>query len=130
PANIYTDQFFTPKPGTPVGPLNYVGLSDQLFPGNSVIDPWNGCAFSLTARLGHGVILQGGTSTGRQTTDPCDIANPANAGKFGDRSPIPELLISSSLTDLLRPNLSISSLNSCHVTQAWLTQLKFLGSYT
>jgi hypothetical protein len=54
-------------------------------------------------------------------TDTCDIANPANAGKFGDRSPLVELLTVLG---------TASSLNSCHVEQAWLTQLKFIGSYT
>jgi hypothetical protein len=125
PANAYTDQYFVPKPGTIVGAQNYVGLSDQLFPGSSVIDHWNGFDFSLNARLGHGVIVQGGTSTGRQVTDTCDITNPANAGKFGDRSPLVELLTSTPATGSI-----VSSLNSCHVEQAWLTQLKFLGSFT
>jgi len=122
PSNVYTDQFFTPKPSVGALPvLNYVGLSDGLFPGSSVIDHWNGFDLSLNARLGHGVILQGGTSTGRQVTDTCDIVNPANAGKFGDRSPLVELLTVLG---------TASSLNSCHVEQAWLTQLKFIGSYT
>ena len=58
-----------------------------------MIDHWNGFDLSLNARLGHGVIFQGGTSTGRQITDNCDIVDPANAGKFGDRSPLVELLI-------------------------------------
>jgi len=104
-----------------VGAQNYVGLSDKLFPGSNVIDHWNGFDFSLNARLGHGVILQGGTSTGRQVTDMCDIVDPANAGKFGDRSPLVELLTSLG---------TVSSLNSCHVVQAWLTQLKGIASYT
>ncbi len=121
PGNVYTNQFFVPKPGTIVGAQNYVGLSDMLFPGSNVIDHWNGFDVSINARLGHGVILQGGTSTGRQVTDNCDITNPANAGKFGDRSPLVELLTTLG---------TVSSLSSCHVEQAWLTQLKFIGSYT
>ncbi len=36
--------------------------------------------------------LPGRDSTGKQTTDNCDIVDPANAGKFGDRSPLVELL--------------------------------------
>ena len=58
-------------------------------------------------------------------TDTCDIANPANAGKFGDRSPLVELL-----SNTVAGVTTYSSLNSCHVVQAWLTQLKFIGSYT
>jgi len=121
PSNIYTNNFWVQKPGTAVGATNFVGLSDHLFPGSNVIDHWNGFDISLNARLGHGVILQGGTSTGRQVTDNCDIVDPANAGKFGDRSPIVEALTSLG---------TVSSLNACHVDQAWLTQLKLIGSYT
>jgi hypothetical protein len=91
PIDVYTDQFFTQKPSVGALPVaNYVGLSDQLFPGSNMIDHWNGFDLSLNARLGHGVIIQGGTSTGRQVTDTCDIVSPANAGKFGDRSPLVE----------------------------------------
>ena len=61
PGNIYTDGFYVPKPGTVVGATNYVGLSDMLFPGSNVIDHWNGFDVSLNARLGHGIIFQGGT---------------------------------------------------------------------
>ena len=121
PGTLYTDRFYVPKPGTAVGATNYVGLSDGMFPGSNVTDHWNGFDISVNARLGRGVILQGGTSTGRQTTDNCDIVNPANAGKFGDRSPIVEYLTALG---------TVSSLNACHVEQNWLTQLKFLGSYT
>jgi Carboxypeptidase regulatory-like domain len=117
PAGLYTDGFFNQKLGTVAGANNFVGLSDTFFPGSSVIDHWNGFDFGLNARLPHGIIFQGGTSTGRQVTDNCDVVDPANAGKFGTRSPLVE-------------SLGASSLSSCHVTQAWLTQLKVLGSYT
>src|SRR5207237_3610839 len=66
---------------------------------------------------------------GRQMTDSCDIVNPANAGKFGDRSPIVEALTGPALGAPVG-TVAVSSLKSCHVDQAWLTQLKFLGSYT
>jgi len=103
------------------GASNFVGLSDLLFPGSNVIDHWNGFDFSLNARLGHGVILQGGTSTGRQVTNDCDIVNPSN--NFGGRTAIPEFLTAGIPA-------AISSLSSCAVTQAWLTQLKLIASYT
>ena len=118
PAGLYTDRFFNQKLGTVAGANNFVGLSDTFFPGSSVIDHWNGFDIGLNARLPHGIIFQGGTSTGRQVTDNCDVVDPANAGKFGSRSPLVESL------------LGASSLSACHVEQAWLTQLKFLGSYT
>ena len=82
-----------------------------------MIDHWNGFDLGINMRLAHGIIIQGGTSTGRQITDNCDIVDPVNAGKFGSRSP---------LWRASGPARSVS----CHVEQAWLTQVKFLGSYT
>jgi hypothetical protein len=110
PSSIYTQQFLVQKPGTIVGASNYVALSDQRFPGSNVIDHWNGFDFSLNARLGHGVILQGGTSTGRQVTNDCGVV--------------------SAVPSILTVLGTVSSLSSCAVTQAWLTQLKFVASYT
>jgi hypothetical protein len=130
PADIYTRQFFNQKPGTLPAAQNFVGLSDNLFPGSRVIDHWNGFDISLNARLPGGVIFQGGTSTGRQTLDNCDIVDPANAGRFGDRSPLVESLFVSAAADNRGPVGTALPLDSCHVQQAWLTQLKFLGSYT
>jgi Carboxypeptidase regulatory-like domain len=130
PSDILTGRFFNQKLGTVAGASNYVGLSDDLFPGSNVIDHWNGFDISLNARLPGGVIFQGGTSTGRQTIDTCDIVDPANAGRFGDRSPLVESLFVTGLTDPRGPLGTALSLDSCHIEQSWLTQLKFLGSYT
>jgi hypothetical protein len=84
-----------------------------MFPGSNVYDHWFGYDIGLSARLAGGVILQGGLSTGHQTTDYCDVQDPAKAG---DKA--------------LVEMLGGSSLNSCHMAQKWLTQIKFLGSYT
>jgi hypothetical protein len=67
------------------------------------IEHWNGVDFSANARMQNGILLQGGVSTGRTTTDNCEIV--ANAG--GNPSP-----------------------RNCHVQAAFLTQLKLLGTYT
>jgi hypothetical protein len=67
------------------------------------IEHWNGIDFSANARLHNGVLLQGGVSTGRATTDDCEIV--ANSG-------------------------GNPSLRNCHVQAAFLTQLKLLGTYT
>jgi hypothetical protein len=139
PSSIYTDRFYVQKPLTTVGANNYVGLSDMLFPGSNVIDHWNGFDISLNARLGHGIILQGGTSTGRQVTDTCDVSDPTRAVSFnGPRPPgtpdgrsiVGSLVVPFGPPDPRGPGGTIFSVNSCHVVQAWLTQLKFLGSYT
>ncbi len=125
PSSIYTNRFYVLKPTAAAGSQPYTGLSDQLFPGSNVIDHWNGFDISLNARLGRGVILQGGTSTGKQVTDNCDIVDPANAGNFGGHS----ILGTTSGVGGLG-GVGVTSVNACHVEQAWLTQLKFLGSYT
>lgn len=69
------------------------------------IEHWNGVDVTVNAQL-QTLLLQGGVSTGRQSTDNCDIA-----GK------LPELLGS-------------TPLQYCHVDAAFLTQVKLLGSYT
>jgi hypothetical protein len=118
---VITTGFYTPTAAAAARAANnFVGLSDLFFPGSNVIDHWNGFDVGVNMRLPHGIIFQGGSSTGRQITDNCDIVDPANAGKFGNRSPLVESLI----------GLQSNSVHACHVEQAWLTQLKFLGSYT
>src|SRR5207248_439321 len=113
------------KAGTVAGSNNFIGRSDTFFPGSNMYDHWNGFEFGLNARLAHGIIFQGGFGTGKQVTDNCDIVDPANVGKFGDRSPLVELLATPPVAGTFP-----AALNSCHVEQAWLTQAKFLGSYT
>ena len=66
------------------------------------IEYWHGVDVSVNARPRAGVLLQGGTSTGRAVTDDCAI----------------------------RPLLGNPSLLYCHVAEAWLTRIKFSGSYT
>ncbi len=90
-----------------------------MFPDSNVYDRWFGYDVGLNARLPQGIIFQGGLSTGHQTTDFCDVQDPAKAGNnalvemlASPRGPVP------------------SSLASCHMEQNWLPQIKFLGSYT
>jgi Carboxypeptidase regulatory-like domain len=124
PSNIYTQQFMVQKPGTINGASPEVGLSDQLYPGSNVTDHWNGFDFSLNARLGGGVILQGGTSTGRQVTNLCGVTSvdPAMLNSLGATV--------GGVGAVGVGGVAVSSASSCAVTQAWLTQLKFLASYT
>jgi len=119
PGNLYTTGFFNQKLGTLPAANNIIGLSDTFFPGSNMIDHWNGFDISLDMRLPRGIIFRGGTSTGRQVTDMCDIVDPANAGRFGSRSPLVEILATAG-----------QPLSACHVEQNWLTQIKFQGSYT
>jgi hypothetical protein len=65
------------------------------------IQHWNGIDVTVDARLGNGVILQGGVSTGRTSTDNCDV-----------------------MTKVDNP-----SRRFCHVDTKFLTQTKLLGVY-
>ena len=82
-----------------------VGTSYTTFSKNfgKQIEHWNGVDFSANARLPQRVLLQGGFSTGRTTTDNCEVT--ANSG-------------------------GNPSLRNCRVQAAFLTQVKLLGTYT
>ena len=73
---------------------------------------WNGVDFSANARLQRGVTLQGGVSTGRTTTDNCNVIANSKGAVFGAVAPG-----------------AGPSVRGCHVQAAFLTQLKLLGTY-
>jgi hypothetical protein len=79
---------------------NYTTHSDDY---GKQIEHWNGVDMTVSARLGANVRLQGGVSTGRTSTDTCDI-----------RDDVPE-------SNPVNPY--------CHVDTKFLTQVKGLGSY-
>ena len=62
---------------------------------------WNGIDLSVNARLKNGIVVQGGLSTGRTSTDSCDLA-----AKLDNPSQL-----------------------YCHVDTNFLTQVKLLGTY-
>jgi hypothetical protein len=79
---------------------NYVTMASDF--GNQ-IQHWNGIDLNINARPKGGILLQGGMSTGRTSTDNCDVV-----AKIGNNpSPL-----------------------YCHVDTPFLTQVKFIGSYT
>jgi hypothetical protein len=67
---------------------------------------WHGVDFTATARLGFGLNLQGGTSTGRGVRNTCNITRA-----------LPELL-------------GTARVDSCDVTEDWTTSFRGLASYT
>ena len=75
------------------------------------IEHWNGVDVSANARL-QSVTLQGGVSTGRTTTDNCDLIANAQGAVFGGAPPG-----------------AGPSLRGCHIEAAFLTQVKLLGTY-
>ena len=80
---------------------------------------FNGLDITLNVRLRNGLMLQGGTSTGKQIADNCAV-----------RANLPEL--SANLTPGL-PGLTSSAVNTlspyCHVDYGVLTQARGLASY-
>jgi hypothetical protein len=71
----------------------------------SQMEHWNGVDATVNVRLPRGIRLQGGMSTGRTSTDNCEIL-----------AALPEI------APVGRPY--------CHVDTAFLTQVKLLGTYT
>jgi len=115
PSDIYTGTYYAINPGIVVN--NLQGLSTTMFPDSNVYDHWFGYDVGLNARLPQGIIFQGGLSTGHQTTDFCDVQDPAKAGN-------------NALVEMLTVAGTASAVASCHMEQNWLPQIKFLGSYT
>jgi hypothetical protein len=85
--------------GAPV--VNYTALARDF---GEQTEHWNGMDASVNARLQNGIVLQGGVSTGRTTTDNCDVVD--------------------------NPELGINpSTRNCRVQADFLTQVKLLGTY-
>ena len=83
-----------------VGQVNTITRSSSYY--GRRIEHWNGFDVTTNARLGNGILLQGGTSTGRTTEDDCDIA---------------------ALVDNPSPRF-------CREQGKFLSQYKLLGAYT
>ena len=65
-------------------PGNYlIQLSDNF---GKQIEHWNGFDFNSSARMANGVMLQGGVSTGRTTTDDCDVVQPDRTDRVRQRA--------------------------------------------
>jgi hypothetical protein len=75
------------------------------------IEHWNGVDVNINTRLANGLYLQGGTGTGRTSTDNCDIIDD-----------VPETIL-----DVVA---NAPSFPYCHVDTKWLTGAKGTVSYT
>jgi hypothetical protein len=73
---------------------------------------WHGFDVNVNARLRNGLLLQGGTSTGRGVRDNCDIT-----------AALPETLFVGG------PGGGWQQVDSCHVTEPFQTQLRGLVNY-
>ena len=106
PSDLNTARFYNINPGVAVN--NVTGLSKHMFPGSNVYDHWFGYDLTANFRLANGVTLQGGLATGHQTTDFCDVQDPAIAG---DRALVEMLAVATCRRRSTR----------CHMEQNWLT---------
>jgi hypothetical protein len=70
---------------------------------------WHGVDVNVNSRLRNGLVVQGGTSTGRGIRDNCDIV-----------AKVPEVLLSLG---------TWQQASACHVTEPWLTQIRGLATY-
>ena len=89
---------------------NYVTFETDY--GDARTQYWHGVTVSATARLAWGLTVQGGTTTGRGVRDRCDTA-----------SALPEEF-------LVAVGSPLARIDTCHVTEPWLTSVRALASYT
>jgi hypothetical protein len=86
---------------------NYTTFSDNY---GNMMEHWNGFDFTVNARPRNGFTIQGGISTGRRSSDVCDI-----------QAQLPE-------TQLVFGIFAVPR-GYCHVDEAFLTQGKVLATY-
>jgi hypothetical protein len=79
-------------------------------------EQWNGVDFNFNVRPRGGLLLQGGTSTQRRSTDTCGVVTQVAAEPPPERGGDP-------------PTYNPTT-HFCNVDGTFLTQLKFLSSYT
>jgi hypothetical protein len=86
---------------------------------------WHGVDLSFNARMGNGLNLQGGTSTGRGVNDTCASLTT----RFGRASapvlPLPPLNVQTTPAAGI-----IDGVSSCNATEPWQTSVRGLASYT
>jgi hypothetical protein len=103
----YTLTAFNPNPSISTTADNYVTFASEY---GDMYEYWHGVDVNVNARLRSGLVIQGGTSTGRGVRDNCEIV-----------AKVPELLFSFG---------TWQPIESCHVSEPWLTQARGLASYT
>ena len=87
---------------------------------------WHGIDLSFNARTRWGLVVQGGTSTGRGVNDTCEIADGAVRTAecphhYRCRRPSLQTIPAAGIVDGQR---------SCDLAEPWLTSVRGLGSYT
>jgi hypothetical protein len=91
---------------------------------------WNGVDVTINARPRSGILLQGGASTERRTTDNCEVAARLPETMIGGTTVLnagPAATTNVGITSVLPASMP---LQYCHVQGTFLTQVKLLGAYT
>jgi hypothetical protein len=89
---------------------NYITFADNF---GGLIEHWNGFDATVNLRLPSAIVLQGGLSAGRTSTDSCAIVT-NYLGAITAASPIG----------------AVQSTEMCKLQTPFLTQVKLLGTYT
>ena len=79
---------------------------------------WHGVDIAVNARMDNGLTVQGGTSTGRGISDPCEVL----IGRYG-RPMTPS-------TATVAASGVIDGQPACSATEPWITSVRGLASYT
>jgi hypothetical protein len=82
------------------------------------IEHWNGFDATVQARLQAGVLVQGGISSGKTTTDNCEIV-----------AKLPEMLLSGTVLTVANAGVWLPQ-EYCHQESPFITQVKTLAVYT
>jgi hypothetical protein len=107
----YSVSTFNPDPTIASTADNYVTFSDDY---GKTTQYWHGVDVNVNARMGNGLVVQGGTSTGRGVRDNCEVV-----------AALPELLLVGA-----GPAAAWQQRESCRVVEPWQTQLRGLAAYT
>jgi hypothetical protein len=105
-----TNGFYNLNPDKVGAVNNYITFADGF---GGLLEHWNGIDATVNLRLPPAVVLQGGLSSGRTSTDSCAIVN-SYLGAITVASPIG----------------AVQTIDMCHLDTPFLTQVKLLGSYT
>jgi len=94
---------------------NFVTLADNY---GGQTEYWHGVDVNVSTRYVPGLLLQGGSSSGRTVTDNCALL-----------AKVPEPAESRATSGVII-TAAVRPLEFCHGATNWLTQYKFLSSYT
>jgi hypothetical protein len=105
-----------------------VGVSDPYYTSSSDFGDeshyWHGVDVTFNARLHNGLLVRGGTSTGRGVNDTCDVM----ISMYG--RPMTPSLAATLTQPAVAAQGVINWQPACAFTEPWLTQLRGLASYT